>query len=122
LEQEFGVTFGMAKEGNVTRAILEEMRHHQEATELTNTNSTADGIINDTFQQKRLKSIDMRFYWINDRVKQGQFKVGWAPGDTHVGDYFTKHHSPAHNKRMRPYYLHSDAAPMIHHNSKSPVL
>jgi hypothetical protein len=64
----------------------------------------------------------MHFYWINDRVKQGQFKVGCPPGDTNMGDYFTKHHSPAHNKRMKPYYLHIDAAIMINRESKSPVL
>jgi hypothetical protein len=65
--------------------------------------------------------MDMQFYWIKDHVKQGQFRVGCPPG-TNNGDYFTKYHSLSHHKRMRPYYLHKDAAPMIHHDSKSPVL
>jgi hypothetical protein len=42
--------------------------------------------------------MDMIFYWVKDRVEQDQFNVGRAPGDTTVGDYFTKHNSTAHHK------------------------
>jgi hypothetical protein len=52
--------------------------------------------------------MDMRLYWVKDRVEQDQFNVGWTPGDTNMGDYFTKHNYPAHHKRMRPYYLHAN--------------
>jgi uncharacterized protein YpmS len=38
-------------------------------------NSTADGIMNKTVKQKQSKSMDMRFYWLQDRVEQGQFKI-----------------------------------------------
>jgi hypothetical protein len=47
--------------------------------------------------------MDMRLYWVKDRVEQDQFNVGWAPGDTNMGDYFKKNHSPAHHKRIIPY-------------------
>jgi hypothetical protein len=33
-------------------------------------NTTATGYNNGTIQQKRTKAMDMRFYWIKDRVKQ----------------------------------------------------
>jgi hypothetical protein len=49
----------------------------------------------------------MRFYWVKDSVKQGQFHVYWGPGYQHLADYFTKHHSPAHHKRMREIYIHA---------------
>jgi hypothetical protein len=65
------------------------MGHNQDATELKTDNTTADGIINNTVQQKRSKSMVMRFYWVKDRVVQDQFNVGWVPGDTNMGDYFT---------------------------------
>jgi hypothetical protein len=52
--------------------------------------------------------MDMRFYWINDRVKQGQFKIYWGPGYQNLADYFTKHHSPAHHTRIRNVYIHAD--------------
>jgi hypothetical protein len=51
--------------------------------------------------------MDMRFYWIKDRVKQGQFNVYWGPGCQNLADYFTEHHSPAHHKRMRNIYIHA---------------
>jgi hypothetical protein len=56
--------------------------------------------------------MDMRFYWIKDRVKQGQFNVYWGPGDQNLVDYFTKHHSSAHHKRMREIYIRPDEHPI----------
>jgi hypothetical protein len=44
--------------------------------------------------------MDMRLYWVKDRVEQDQFNFGWAPGDISMGDYFTNHHYPAHHERM----------------------
>jgi hypothetical protein len=101
-DAEFGALFVNAKEGTVTRTTLDEMGHNQDAIELKTDTTTADGIINNTVQQKRSKAMDMKFYWVKDRVEQNQFSVGRAPGDTNMGDYFTKHHSPAHQKCMRP--------------------
>jgi hypothetical protein len=98
------------------------MGHNQDATNLTTGNNTADGIINNTVQQKRYKAMDMRFYWIKDRVEQKQFNVGWAPGNTNLGDYFTKHHSLAHHKCMMPYYLHGKHSPMIRHDTRLAIL
>ena len=53
----------------------------------------------------------MRFYWLKDRVEQGQFKIYWAPGDENWADYFTKHHSPTHHKRVRPVYQQEVSSP-----------
>jgi hypothetical protein len=93
-EAEVGALFVSAKEGTVTRTTLSEMGHNQDATDLTTDNTIADGIINNIVQQKQSKAMDMRFYWVKDRVEQKQFNVGWAPGNANLGDYFTKHHSP----------------------------
>jgi hypothetical protein len=69
--------------------------------------TTATGYINGTLKQKSTKAMDMRFYWIKDRVKQGQFNVYWGPGFQNLADYFTKHHSLAHHKRIRDIYIQS---------------
>jgi hypothetical protein len=61
-EAEFGALFVNAKEGTVTSTTLSEMGHNQDATDLSTDNTTADGIINKTVQQKRSKAMDMRFY------------------------------------------------------------
>jgi hypothetical protein len=79
---------------------ISEMGHKQDTTELKTDNTTADGIINYIFQ--RSKAIGMKLYWVKDKLEQDQFNVGWAPGDTSMGDYFTNHHSPAHPKCMIP--------------------
>jgi len=47
----------------------------------------------------------MRYHWIRDRIAQGQFDLYWARGAQNRGDYFTKHHPPAHHRLMCPLYL-----------------
>eukprot|EP00978_Attheya_sp_CCMP212_P003964 scaffold8440_cov47-Attheya_sp.AAC.1 len=48
----------------------------------------------------------MRFYWLKDRECQRQFHIHWRKGAENHADYFTKHHSPAHHRRMMsPTYL-----------------
>jgi hypothetical protein len=66
--------------------------------------------------------MDMILYWVKDRVDQDQFNVVWATGDTNMGDYFTNHHSPAHQKRTRPYYLHDTHYQMIRHDTRLEIL
>jgi hypothetical protein len=56
--------------------------------------------------------MNMRFYWIKGRIKQGQFNVYWGPGFQNLVDYFTKNHLPAHHKRMRQIYIHANEQPI----------
>ena len=52
--------------------------------------------------------MDMRFYWLQDQVEQGQFRVYWAPGKYNLADYFSKLHSPSHyhHRKMRTIYFY----------------
>jgi hypothetical protein len=109
---EIGAFFINAKEGAVLCTTLEEVGHPQPPTPMETDNNTATGYSNGTIKQKRTKAMDMRFYWIKYRVKQGQFNVYWGPGYQNLADYFTKHHSPAHHKRMREIYIHADEQPI----------
>jgi hypothetical protein len=106
-EAEIGAVFINAKEGAVLRTTLEELEHPHPHTPLETYNTTATGYSNGTIKQKCTKAMDMCFYWIKDRVKQGQFNVYWGPGYRNLADYFTKHHSPAHHKRMREIYIYA---------------
>jgi hypothetical protein len=107
-EAETGAVFINAKEGAILRTPLEELGHLQPPTQMETDNTTATGYINVTITQKRAKAMAMRLYWIKDRVIQGKFNVYWGLGYQHLADYFTKHHSLAHNKRMREIYIHAD--------------
>ena len=62
------------------RTTLEEMKWNQPATSLISYNYMAEGIINETILQNRSRDMDMRFYWLEDREQQYQFRVIWKPG------------------------------------------
>jgi hypothetical protein len=105
-EAEVGAAFLNAQDACPFRQILIDLGHPQPATPLQTDNATCEGILNDTIKQKRSKAIDMRFYWLQDRVTQGQFNLYWRPAAYNLADYYTKHHSPTHHMNMRPMYLH----------------
>ena len=87
------------------RTALEEMGYPQPKTPVCTDNNTASDLINDRMKQKRSSAFDMRYYWVKDRVNQGQFHIFWRPGKLNLADYFTKHHAPAHHRKMRSVYL-----------------
>ena len=105
-EAEIGATFHNGQESVPIRTTLQKLGHPQPPTPIRVDNSTAEGFANGTINQKRSKAIDMRFCWIQDRTRQGPFLIYWKSGSTKLGDYFTKHHSPAHHRIMQPTYLH----------------
>jgi hypothetical protein len=107
-EVEIGALFFNAKEGVNIRNILKEMGHPQLATPMQTDNTIAHVILRGMCKQHRIKSIDMRFYWVRDRAQQGQFDIGWGPSAQNLGGYFTKNHSPAHHKGIRSMYIHSE--------------
>ena len=78
----------------------------QPATPMTTDNSVSRGILNQTVKQRRSKAIDMRFYWLQDRIKEGQFIIKWIPGACNLADYTSKHHSASHHREQRPLRLH----------------
>ncbi|KAI2513347.1 Reverse transcriptase (RNA-dependent DNA polymerase) [Fragilaria crotonensis] len=85
----------------VLHSLKKWASHPQPATPMVTDNKTA--IATDTVKQKRSKAIDMRFYLIRDRVRQGQFKIYTrSKGQTNrADDNVSKHHpasqSPGHS-------------------------
>jgi hypothetical protein len=105
-EAEIGALFMNAQEAIPYRQCLTDLGHIQGATPINTDNATAQGIVNNTMKQKRSKAMDMRFYWMRDRVKQKQFEVRWRPGKSNLADYPTKHHTGQHHQQVRPIYLY----------------
>ena len=62
-------------EASPTRTTLEELDHPQLATPMQTDNSTVDGIMNKINKQNQSKVMDKQFYWLQDRVEQGEFRV-----------------------------------------------
>jgi len=104
-EAELAACFITAKEMVPMRQTLIEMGWPQPPSPVQTDNSTAVGFINKTIVPRRIKSMDMRFYWLRCRESQGQFRWYWAPGPTNEGDYGTKNHPPIHHiaKRQQPW-------------------
>ena len=78
-----------------------EMGHLQPSAPIKTDNSTGNDIANKPVFPRKTRSMDMKFYWIRDRVTQKQFIIYWKPGNDNLADYFSKHHPPTHNKYMR---------------------
>jgi hypothetical protein len=105
-EAECGGLYMNAKETVPMRITLEELDHPQSATPIRTDNSTSYGIMNKTVKQKQSKSMDMRFYWLQDRVEQGHFRIFWAPGKINLADYQSKVQPTSVHKAVRPIYLY----------------
>lgn len=89
------------------------MVHKQPPTPLLTDNITAANLCNQLLKQKRLNAIDMHFYWLRDRTKQGQFHIFWASKDINLGYYFTKHFRAIHHRRMRGKMFNTPQAPRV---------
>ena len=104
-ETEIAATFDNAKEALPLRQTLKFLGHPQPPTPIQVDNTTAVGFANESIKQKRSKAIDMRFYWLQDRSRQNQFKMCWGTGENNLGDYYTKHFSEKQHIIKRPIYL-----------------
>lgn len=99
---------GIFKNGQrclLSRETLLFLGYPQADTIIVSDNLIGVNILNGILPPKRSKSMDMRFYWIKDRIRQRQFKLTWLPGDVNLADYFTKIHPVTHYRKMRATYV-----------------
>jgi hypothetical protein len=87
-EAETGALFYNAKDACMLRTTLTELGNQQPATPIHSDNACAVGIVNDTVGQKRSKAMDMRFYWVRDRVTAGEFIIYWRKRGRQRGRLF----------------------------------
>jgi hypothetical protein len=55
--------------------------------------------------------MEMRFFWVGDKIAQNMYDVSWHPGMENLADYQSKHHIGSHHIRVRPGYLHMENSP-----------
>jgi hypothetical protein len=89
-EAELAGGFQIAQAAVHFRRILHDLGYPQSPTLLRMDNTVAISIATESINAKRSKSMDMRFFWIIDRIKQGQFSVQHIPGEYNIADHFTK--------------------------------
>ena len=81
------------------------MGHTQPPTPAVTDSATGYGLVNDNIFQRRSRSIDMRFYWVRDRFRQGKFLVYWMAGYHNLEEYFAKNQPTIHHWIKRSTYL-----------------
>jgi hypothetical protein len=89
-EAELAGGFHAAQTAISLRRILHDLGYPQPPTLLRMDNTVALGLANGSINAKRSKSMDMRFFWLIDRVAQKQFIVHHIPGQWNIADHFTK--------------------------------
>ena len=105
-EAEYAGVFTGARHAEGTRALLDFLGHPQPPTITLCDSACAVGIANDKVKIKRAKSIDMRFHWVRDRIRQGHFQVQWRKGAHNLADFYTKALPVHKHLELMPFLVH----------------
>ena len=89
-EAELGAAFQNGQKGAQFRNTLVELGYPQQPTTIFVDNTVAEGLATDTVNAKRSKSMDVRFFWLRDRVRKLQFRMRHLSGRWNISDFFTK--------------------------------
>jgi hypothetical protein len=68
-------------------------------------NTVAEGLASDTINARRSKSMDVRFFWLRDRVKKAQFYMQHLQGKWNIADFFTKPLPKEKFDQFTPYII-----------------
>jgi hypothetical protein len=96
-EAELGTLFHNCQDGIIFRQTLADMGYPQPKTPVHCNNATAVGIPNNTVKRQQSQSMEMRFFWVGDKVVQDMFALRWHPGQENLADYQSKHHVGSHH-------------------------
>ncbi len=89
-EAELGAAFQNAQKAAEFRNTLHELGYPQLPTTIMIDNTVAEGLAADTINARRSKSMDVRFFWLRDRIQKAQFAVKHIAGRWNISDFFTK--------------------------------
>jgi hypothetical protein len=109
-EGEYAAAFLMAQLAMPLRVQLKDLNYKQDmfpngSTLLTTDNMCAEGIANNSMKLKRSRAMDMRYHWLRDRVKNGDFTVQWRRNTNSLADFFTKTLTTKEFQRMRRKFI-----------------
>ncbi len=107
-EAELGALFHNCQDGIIFWQTLTDLGNPQPKTPVHCGNATAVGITNNTVKRQRSRAMEMRFFWIGDKVSQDMYQIAWHPGQENLADYQSKHHIGSHHVAVRPWYLHTE--------------
>ena len=71
--------------------MLQQLGHSQPPTPIIRDNSTTENLIKNNITQRRSKSWDMKYYWLQDKHIQSNFDFIWEKSQLNLADYHPKH-------------------------------
>ncbi len=104
-EAELGAAFQNAQKAAQFRNTLVELGYPQVPTPILVDNTVAEGLANDTINARRSKSMDVRFFWLRDRVQKAQFLIKHLAGRWNISDFFTKSLPKEKFEQFVPYIV-----------------
>ncbi len=69
--------------------------------------------MNNTIKHQCLQAMEMRYFWVGDKIAPEQYSSDWYPGQENLADCQSKHHPGAHHSTVRPYCLHEINSPLV---------
>lgn len=114
-EAEYAALFMNCQHAVSLRRTLTFLGYPQLSTPIASDNECAVNIANYLSIPQKSKAMNMRYHWVRDRVREGEFKITWAPGDDNLADFFTKivpSDTTAHMRQLLAYPLR-DSYPVI---------
>jgi hypothetical protein len=57
--------------------------------------------------------MEMRYFWVCNKVAQDAYDITWHPGQENLADYQSKPHIGAHHQAVRPWYVHQENSPSV---------
>jgi hypothetical protein len=97
----------------IFQLTLEELGHPQPKPPMHCNSATTVGIATNTVKRQQSRLMEMRYFWVCDKVAQDAYDVKWHPGQENIADYQSKHHVGAHHQAVCPLYLHEKNSPLV---------
>ena len=104
-ESEYAAIFAGAQHGAYLSTVLTDLGYPQDPIIIMADNTTAIGIATDSIKQRRSKAVDMRFHWVRDRTRQGQFTIAYINTNENLADYFTKNLDAQRHQRFSTFLV-----------------
>jgi hypothetical protein len=104
-EAEYAAVFAGAQHGAYLSTVLTDLGYPQDPIIIMADNTTAIGIATDSIKQRRSKAVDMRFHWVRDRTRQGQFTIAYINTNENLADYFTKNLDAQRHQRFSTFLV-----------------
>ncbi len=115
---EFGALYHNCQTGIIFQLTLAKMGHPQPKNLVHGDSATAVSIPNNSIKRQHSRSMEMRFFWIGDKMAQDMYDLSWHPGQENLADYQSKHHIGSHHVAVRPWYLHIENSPEFYHGRR----